>query len=672
MLRAQTGDLGYFRRGEKLYEDGSYEEAGQYFERYLSAGKAARSHGIPMAVEKKLQTKTNRDPRQEAVYDLADCYRREHDYVRSEPLYKKACGFRQAAFPQARYWYGVVLRANGKYAEAIVALDQFEKEYNDMGPVLIDADRELASLKFIQAQLAAKRDGFRLVRQGGNDALTSAYASSVRGGDTVVFTGIHGGMVASAALPGSNVGGSRRPGTVGGGVVPGFRNDLYEAVPVEGDSALLAGSRMLNMGDSGGLHNGLATFSADGMRMLFTRWTKINGVTRSDIWMSTRSDTGWSLAQPFTAVNAEGYNTTQPFLTIDGRFLLFASDRPGGLGGYDLWSARLDTSFSVIATTNLGDKINTPGDEQSPFYHANSRTLVFASNGRVGMGGFDIYYSKGNAELSYWSQPVDPGMPLNSSRDDLYYVSTDEDNVWNTGWLSSDRDANCCLALYQVVQHNSQTITGRVVNASTHLPLAGVGLRLTDPRKQDRLLADGSTDSLGNYRFVLHNVSRFGLGAQKTDFLPGNGLFVVPSETGTDSLNTGDLALQPVPVPKVELVVKHSNIIGNFPYKKAVLPASARVMLDSLAEVLKHEPSTILQIEGYTDGIGGDAYNIRLAQERVDVCIRYLHRKGIGAGQLNGMAYGKCCPIAPDTIDGKDNPAGRELNRRVEYKLIRK
>jgi outer membrane protein OmpA-like peptidoglycan-associated protein/tetratricopeptide (TPR) repeat protein len=672
-LHAQTGDLGYFRRGEKLFLAGNYEDAAQYFERYLSAGKAGRSHGIPLAVEKKVRTKTNRDPRQEAVYDLAECYRREHDYVRSEPLYKKACGFRQAAFPQARYWYGVVLRANGKYADAITALDQFEKEYNEMGPVLIDADRELASLKFIQAQLAARRDGFRLVRQmGGEAGMTSAYAAAVRGGDTVVFTGIHGGLFGgTGATHGGPAAGVVQSG-IGGVAASGFRNDLYEAVPLDKDSALLADAQLLNMGDSGGLHNGLATFSADGRRMLFTRWTKRNGVTRSAIWMSNRTDTGWSAAKPFSEANADGYNTTQPFLTIDGRFLLFASDRPGGLGGYDLWYARLDTAFSVTTTTNLGDKINTPGDEQSPFYHANSRTLVFASNGRVGMGGFDIYYSRGNADLSYWSLPVDPGMPLNSSKDDLYYVSTDEDNVWNTGWLSSDRETNCCLALYKVEQNNSQTITGRVVDAATHQPLAGVGLQLTDPRKQDRHLAEGSTDSLGKYRFVLHNVSRFGLAAQKTDYLPGGGLFVVPSETGTDSLNTGDLALERVPVPEVEAVVKHSNVIGNFPYKKSVLPVSARIMLDSLADVLKHEPGTILQIEGYTDGIGGDAYNIRLGQARVDVCIRYLRRKGIGAGQLNGMAYGKCCPVAPDTIDGKDNPAGRELNRRVEYKLIRK
>jgi OmpA-OmpF porin, OOP family len=648
LLRAQTGDVGYFRRGETLFREGSYEEAAQYFERYLQVDKAGRSHGLPMAVEKKVRTETNRDPRQEAVYDLAECYRKEHDYVRSEPLYKKACGFRQAAFPEARYWYGVVLRANGNYVGAIEALEQFEKEYNDMGPVLIDADRELAGLKFIQAQLGRdRRDGFRLMRQGGGDGvLTSAYAAAMQG-DTVVFTGIH-------------------PGVVRGG--QGYRNDLYMAVA--GDSGrLLAGSRLMNMGDSGGLHNGLASFSADGRRMFFTRWTKVKGVTHSAIWMSRRTDSGWQAAGPFAEVNADGYNTTQPFLTVDGRYLLFASDRPGGLGGYDLWYARLDTAFAVLTTANLGDKINTPGDEEAPYYHANSRTLVFASNGRVGMGGFDIYYAKGNFDLSYWSAPVNPGMPLNSSRDDLYYVSTDEDNCWNTGWLSSDRETNCCLALYAVVQNNSQTITGRVVDAATRLPLASVGLTLTDVHKKDRLLASGQTDSLGNYRFVLHNVSRFGLGAQKMDYLPGGGLFVVPAEAGTDSLNTGDLALERVPPPVVEVV--HSRVIGNFPYKKSALPASARVVLDSLIGVLKREPGMILQIEGYTDGIGGDAYNIRLAQARVEVCVRYLRSKGIAMRQLNGVALGKCCPVAPDMIDGKDNPAGRELNRRVEYKLIR-
>jgi len=124
-------------------------------------------------------------------------------------------------------------------------------------------------------------------------------------------------------------------------------------------------------------------------------------------------------------------------------------------------------------------------------------------------------------------------------------------------------------------------------------------------------------------------------------------------------------------VPPPAQIVAHSTIVGNFPYKKSVLPASACYVLDSLVIVLNNDASLNLQVEGYTDGIGGDAYNIRLAKARVDACIRYLVKKGIAAGRLRGKSFGKCCPLEPETIDGKDNPAGREANRRVEYRILR-
>src|SRR6202012_3981555 len=108
-----------------------------------------------------------------------------------------------------------------------------------------------------------------------------------------------------------------------------------------------------------------------------------------------------------------------------------------------------------------------------------------------------------------------------------------------------------------------------------------------------------------------------------------------PRDSGDDSLNTGDVLLAAIPPPVVPVPeVGRTNVIGNFPYKRSVLPASARYMLDSLAEVLRRAPGTILEIDGYTDGIGGDAYNIKLGQRRVDVCVHYLLQKGVDARRL--------------------------------------
>ena len=139
---------------------------------------------------------------------------------------------------------------------------------------------------------------------------------------------------------------------------------------------------------------------------------------------------------------------------------LFSSDRAGGSGGYDIWAASLDSSLEPIQVRNLGNVINTAGDEEAPYLHDKSRTLVFSSNGRVGMGGFDIYYAKGSFGLNDWEKPVNAGAPLNSSKDDMYYVSTDEDDVWNTGWISSDRSSECCLALFSVKGNNAQYLNG--------------------------------------------------------------------------------------------------------------------------------------------------------------------------------------------------------------------
>ncbi len=659
---AQVNHLGYFSQGEKLFRQKDYYEAAQYYEKYLG-GKRSGSQAQPFAVEKKVKDQAHRNPRQEAVYHLAECYRQVNDYTRAEAWYSIANKFPVAAYPECHYWYGIVLRANGHYVQAIDELTSFEKEYTGMNPILVDADRQLESLRFIQDQLArSDKNNWQLDRQS-NHGSTSAYALSVRNDDTIVFTSIQ------AVAAGLKTGGTE------------YRNTLYEAYSGQADPAsavsqpvadteALAAARPMPVAFDNKVHNGLAAFSADGQRMFFTQWTKKDGRTQAAVWSSRHTDTGWTRPVPMgMPVDLEGYNSTQPFVTADGRYLLFSSDRPGGIGKYDLWYARLDSDYQVITVANLGETINTPEDDEAPYYHQNSRMLVFASNGRTGMGGFDIYYSHGNFDFSRWEKPQNPGIPINSPKDDLYFVSTDEDNCWNTGWLSSDRGSGCCLALYSVRQNNMQYIAGRVVDDKSRRPIAGVRLILTDPHHKGRELAQGVTDSSGNYSFVLRNTSRIQLAAAKDGYRPGSGDWLVQMVTGKDTLHSEDLALQPVPPPMQ--TIAHSTIVGNFPYKKSALPKSACYVLDSLVSVLNNDASLHLQVEGYTDGIGGDAYNIRLAQARVDACIRYLVKKGIDPARLRGKSFGKCCPLEPETIDGKDNPAGREANRRVEYRLYR-
>jgi OOP family OmpA-OmpF porin len=336
----------------------------------------------------------------------------------------------------------------------------------------------------------------------------------------------------------------------------------------------------------------------------------------------------------------------------------------------------MDSSLQPIQVRNLGNVINSAGDEEAPYFHNKSRTLVFSSNGRTGMGGFDIFYAKGNFNLSDWEKPMNAGAPLNSSKDDIYFMSTDEDNVWNTGWVSSDRSSECCLGLFSVTENNSQYVNGTVIDCKTRKPLGNVVLTVTDLRHPGRILGKYKADTSGRYAFELHNSAHFRISAAKQAYEPANVDFNLQNISGRDSLMNEPICLKSISYPEKEIEkllnsLERSSHVGNFAYKKALLNDSAHDNLDSLAKILKKYPDMVVQVEGYTDGIGSIKYNLGLAKRRVDACIRYLLSKGVSKNQVVGKALGKCCPIAPETIDGKDNPAGREINRRVEYRVLK-
>jgi len=651
-LHAQNGS-GYFNQAEILFKNREYYEASQVFEKYLATEKNSRPRSTPFAVEKKVKGKANIDPHQEAVYQLAESYRMINDYQKAEKYYKEAVGFSAKAYPDAPYWYAVTLRANGKYNEALKEITTFLEKHTEMDATLVAADREMEDLKFIQQQSERANDQFALKSFKGRDS-SSGYALTERSGDTVVYTAI----VKEKSLTSDTL----------------YVNSLFESSDTENPLDHAGG---LGIQAEKGIHDGMATFSRDGKNVYFTRWSKKNNQTTASIFLSQWNGKKWS--KPVKApdpVNVENSNNAQPCLTRDGRYLIFSSDRAGGAGGYDLWAVSLDSGLQPIQVRNLGNVINSAGDEEAPFLHDKSRTLVFASNGRVGMGGFDLYYAKGSFGLTNWEKPVNPGAPLNSVKDDIYFVSTDEENLWNTGWLSSDRSSECCLALFRVTENNHQLVRGTVTDCKNSQPLANVLITVTDLRHPDRLLGTYRVDSLGRYSIALHNSAHFRIHAALADYQSSSLDFNLPELHREDTIDNENICLRSdkTPPPEVEELLKdltRSSRVGNFAYKKANLNDSAHDRLDSLAVLMKRYPDMIIQVEGYTDGIGGVKYNLRLARKRVDACIRYLVKQGIQPERLIGKPMGKCCPIAPDTIDGKDNPEGRELNRRVEYKVLK-
>jgi OOP family OmpA-OmpF porin len=649
-VEAQNGS-DYFNQAENLFKAKNYYEASVVYEKYLATEKHSRPRSTPFAIEKKVKGKTNLDPHQEAVYHLATCYRIVNDYQKAEKYYKESIKFSEKAYPDARYWYAVTLRANQHFAEARSQIDSFLLIHTQMDELLIAAGREQEDLKFIEMQSERVNDLYTLEEMKGKDS-ASSYAL-VEKADGFVYTKIK-------QVKEKN--GEKR-----------YMNSLVESM--NADNPLLDADT-LGIPTSPEIHDGMATFSHDGKKMFFTRWTKNNNQTVSYIYMSRWEDKGWTT--PVKApepLNMEGSNSAQPSLTSDGRFLMFSSDREGGFGGYDIWATSLDSNFEPIQVRNLGNVINSAGDEEAPFVHDKSRTLVYSSNGRVGMGGFDIYYARGNFGLNDWEKPVNAGAPLNSSKDDIYFVSTDEDDIWNTGWMSSDRSSECCLALFSVKGNNAKFVNGTIVDCKTRKSLANAELIVTDLRHPGRILGKYKTDAAGKYSFLLHNSTHFKISLAHPAYNPTSEDYNMQIHAGTDTVMNDTVCMEAIGFPKKEVdrllkTLEQSSHIGNFAYKKAVLNKYTRESLDSLAEIMNNYKDLVILIEGYTDGIGGVKYNLKLAQKRVEVCIQYLMNKGVRRDQLQGKAMGKCCPIAPETIHGKDNPAAREKNRRVEYKVL--
>ena len=648
-LRAQNG-TGYFNQAENLFKAKNYYEASVVFEKYLATEKHSRPRSTPFAIEKKVKGKTNLDPHQEAVYQLATCYRMVNDYKKAEPFYKESVKFSEKAYPDARYWYAVSLRANQHYAEARSQIDSFLMIHTQMDELLIAGGREQEDLKFIEMQSERVNDLYTLEEMKGKDS-ASSYALVERA-DGLVYTKIR-------QVAGKN--GEKR-----------YMNTLVESTNT--DNPLLDADTVA-IPTSSDIHDGMATFSHDGKKMFFTRWTKNNNQTVSYIYMSRWEDKGWTI--PVKApdpLNMEGSNSAQPSLTADGRFLLFSSDREGGFGGL-IGRLRWIQILKPFRFVIFGNVINSAGDEEAPYVHDKTRTLVFSSNGRVGMGGFDIYYARGSFGLSDWEKPENAGAPLNSSKDDIYFVSTDEDDIWNTGWMSSDRSSECCLALFSVKGNNAKFVNGTIVDCKTRKSLSNTELMVTDLRHPGRILGKYKTDAEGKYSFLLHNSAHFKISLAHTDYNPTSEDYNMKIRPGTDTVMNDTVCMEAIAFPEKEVdrllkTLEQSSHIGNFAYKKAVLNKYTRESLDSLARIMNNYTDLVILIEGYTDGIGGVKYNLKLAQKRVDVCIDYLVSKGVHRSQLQGKAMGKCCPVAPETIHGKDNPAGREKNRRVEYKVL--
>ncbi len=349
----------------------------------------------------------------------------------------------------------------------------------------------------------------------------------------------------------------------------------------------------------------------------------------------------------------------------DREVVYFVSDRKEGKGGLDIWyTTYREKRDEFKPPRNLGSKVNTIGDERSPYIHPRTRSLYFSSNGHPGYGQLDIFKTLG--ERSKWELAQNLGAAINSPFDDLFFV---EEYGALKGVLVSNRQAqksgNCCDDLYAFADESFTLykINGKVLSdENQNIQDATVKVYLIEGDSIRVLQQSVQTDDLGNYELVLDRDKQYEIQVTKEGYLNEKKTMISRSDQARN-LNF-----------ELEGVKDKTFILENVYYKfdRSELTQDAMNTIDTtLLPVMLDNPLIIIELSSHTDSKGTKGYNEKLSQDRAESVVKYLRKKGISKNRMVAKGYGFSKPIAPNTHpDGSDNPEGRAKNRRTEFRII--
>jgi len=640
-----TGD--YLRAAEDFFSKGDYYSAARYYEKAL-AGKIDTSGPQFNPYVAQRQNNVKQKPltggtRHQIVYRVAESYRLLNNPVKSEPFYQEAAGY-GTEYPLARYYYAKTLKANSKFEEAGQVFQQFISEATDE-QAKADAQKELQNINFITAQLK-KRDlkYYTINKMGAGINTHGANAAPSLLDKTLVFT---------STRKDSND--KKSP----------YINKLYWTTIDDNGTNV----QLVNIQQDKDVHQGISTFTPDGNTMYLTKWSgKANGKI-AQIYMSTKNASGkWS--DPVLVggdINTAGYSSQEPSVSADGKYLFYASNKPGGAGKFDIWVASLENG-SVSVSQNLGAPVNTPDEEKAPYYYQNGKSLIFSSDGRIGMGGLDFFQAKG--AVGAWETPVNLGYPVNSVKDDIYLVSTGDKFLLDNVYLSSDRASECCLELFALNKvRPKRTIYGTITDCADNAPLANVAVAFIDTK--GTTIANKTTDASGRYELVLDDYQPLRAVATLDGYYSKELSFNAPADDFDETMTNPGLCLNKIPPPPIE--INKPIVLENvyYDFNKATLKPESFPALDSLVSLLNFYPKMVIEVSAHTDSKGAAEYNLSLSDKRAKSVVDYLITKGIDAARLQSKGYGETAPVAPNTTpEGRDNPEGRAKNRRTEFKVL--
>ncbi|MGZ8516774.1 MAG: OmpA family protein [Chitinophagaceae bacterium] len=573
----------------------------------------------------------------EAWLSLAGVYGQQKNYKASIEYYEKAFGQDAAYTMEYKLPYSINLANMGEFEKALQAINELLEK---------DPPKNSTSLKAAQYRKRCYEFAVDYAKKNANT--NYVFAPQNMGGDINTSESEY---FPSLTVDGKEFIFTRR--------VKGVNEDFFRSTK---DSAQWTKAKPIE-GDVNTEQNEAAqNISLDGQWLVFAGCYRPDGFGSCDIYISYLDKESWS--EPINLggwINSDQWES-QPCLSPDKRDLYFASRRFGGMGGSDIYVSHLQPNGKWGEPENMGEGINTSGDEQSPFIHADNQTLYFTSNYWPGYGDEDLFYVR-KGPMGDWSKPINLGYPINTiSREGTLFVSADG----KTAYYASDRgDTKGGMDIYSfelredVRPYKTLWVKGHVFDKKTSKGLPSAVELIDIATKQ--ISSKVQTDEQGNYLITLPVGKDYAFNVNRRGYLFYSENFSL-SKHSLDSVYQKNIPLQPI---EANASVVLNNIF--FDVNKFDIKPESQVELDKIVQLLIDNPTVKIQITGHTDNAGKPTLNLALSNNRAKTVVSYLINKGISSKRLSYKGFGETQAVADNKTE-----EGRAKNRRTEMKVVSK
>ena len=576
------------KKGDKFYAVGEYyDAAAQYRKAYSHTSNKDRAQKGQRAMK------------------VADCYRRIHFTSKAITAYQNAVRYKQDD-SLTHFYLGQLHMRNGNYREA-------EKQFKMAMDSLPQSDVHwaLAKTGHAAAQNAPqwKKDGsaYTIKRMDLFNSRRAEFSPMLSGDENeqLFFTSTR----------------NQAQGDEYSGITGSKNADIF--MSQKDDKGKWSKPQTIDSELNSAMDEGACCFSPDGKTMYLTLCkTDPNYPRYATIAVSNRSDASWSKPTELTITKDTLSSFAHPAVSPDGEWLYFVSDMPGGKGGYDIWRCSIINNKELGVPENLGEPVNTPGDEMFPTFRPNG-DLYFSSDGHPGLGGLDIFVLKERIEH--------PGFPLNSQGDDFGMTF---EGKRNQGYFCSNRgDTRGYDHIYSFYNPEIvQTVKGWVYEQDGYELTAAQVYMVGNDGTNLKLSVRGD----GSFTQEIQPNVDYVLLATCKGFLNHQEQLRVEPVTKSE-----EYVLQ-FPLANISAPVLIENIFYDF--DKATLRPESATALDELVELLNENPNITIELSAHTDYKGSDAYNENLSQRRAESVVNYLIDHGIASDRLTPKGYGEGKP----------------------------